>query len=552
MYQKLRRIYVQKISLLYHIIVLTLFTLILQGCATPTTPTGGPPDREGPRVIDTKPETGTVNFDGQNIEFSFSEFVNRGSLNGALTVEPDLGLTYSIDWKRKKAIVSFDDPLPDSTTVIVTIGTDFTDFGGNKLAQPVQVAVSTGDEIDEGRIGGRIVDAQTGRGTEGERILLYRSPFDLQQKATYVAETDTGGHFQFNYLSEGAYKILYADDRNRNKIWDRGNERAQPFYREIIELDKGGSDSLQTIYTVRQDTIQPELLGVGLFSSKRMRLRFSEEIVITDSSSIQVQDTLGNHFSDAMFLYQPVDEPFIAFALSEKELNEENNYTLKFSGITDLSGNQLLEGSPVFEGSSQQDTTLQRIIRYEGANGLFQDESVKAVYAKEITQAPIRDSLSVVEAEIPVDQWPALQIQQNKLVVSPREEEWKSGVNYQFLFWNPVTQRRVLIEPDIWYKTNLGEIEITVADTSTVKEFYFDIESKTGNITRTGSFNGSTIISALPPLRYRLVVFEDQNGNNKWDAGSADPYRRPEPYFVRENIPVRSGFTAQSKINFKN
>lgn len=542
----------QKTTLLYHIIVLTLSTLLLKGCATPTTPTGGPPDREGPRVIETKPETGTVNFDGQKIEFLFSEFVNRGSLNQALTVEPDLGLTYSVGWKRKKAVLSFDDPLPDSTTVIVTIGTDFTDFGGNNLSQPVQVAVSTGDEIDKGQIGGRIVDAQTGKGTEGERILLYRSPFDLQQKATYVAETDTGGHFQFNYLSEGSYKILYADDRNRNKIWDRGNEKAQPFYREIIELEKKGSDSLQTIYTVRQDTIPPEVLGVGLFSSKRMRLRFSEEVVITDSSTIQVQDTVGNLFSDAIFLYQPVDEPFIVFASSEKDLREESSYSLKFSGITDLDGNNLLAGSPVFEGSSQEDTTLQRIIRYEGANGIFQDESVKAVYAKEITQAPIRDSLSVVEAEIPVDQWPALQIQHNKLVVSPREEVWKNGVNYQFLFWNPVTQQRVLIEPDIWYDTTLGEIEISVADTSTVKEFYFDIESNTGNITQEGVFNGSTIISNLPPLRYRLILFEDQNGNREWDAGSADPYSKPEPYFIRENIPVRSGFTAQSRINFKN
>ena len=57
------------------LLVVTLFF----SCATPIAPTGGPADKTGPKIEETSPETGTVNFEGRKISFEFSEFVNRSS-----------------------------------------------------------------------------------------------------------------------------------------------------------------------------------------------------------------------------------------------------------------------------------------------------------------------------------------------------------------------------------------------------------------------------------------------------------------------------------------
>src|SRR5699024_3003300 len=131
----------------------------------------------------------------------------------------------------------------------------------------------------------------TGEGSEGNRVLLYRKPIDLTATAAYSAETDTGGTFQFSYLSAGDYKAIWVDDLNRNRTWDRERERAQPFQREFVSLEEEGNDTLATLYIAQSDTTKPVFQGVGLFSSRRLRMRFSENIELTDSTRIVINDS---------------------------------------------------------------------------------------------------------------------------------------------------------------------------------------------------------------------------------------------------------------------
>src|SRR5699024_10759642 len=70
----------------------SLILLLAAACATPTSPTGGPPDEEGPQIVFTEPQAGTTNFEGRSITFHFSEFINRGSITSAIVVEPDVGI----------------------------------------------------------------------------------------------------------------------------------------------------------------------------------------------------------------------------------------------------------------------------------------------------------------------------------------------------------------------------------------------------------------------------------------------------------------------------
>ncbi|HAW80858.1 MAG TPA: hypothetical protein DCX27_14775, partial [Balneola sp.] len=107
--------------LIHHINVLLVITLFIS-CATPVAPTGGPADKTGPKIENTTPETGAVNFEGRKFSFEFSEFVNRSSFQTELNIEPDLGIEYEVNWRRKTAAVEFKNELPDSTTIIITVG----------------------------------------------------------------------------------------------------------------------------------------------------------------------------------------------------------------------------------------------------------------------------------------------------------------------------------------------------------------------------------------------------------------------------------------------
>jgi hypothetical protein len=286
-----------------HFILVALMVAGVISCATPQAPSGGPSDNAGPQVEFTIPETGTTNFAGCTFVFQFDEFVRRSSMADAVTVEPDLGIDYELDWRRKELKIVFAENFPDSTTVIVTLGTEVSDTRGNKLGSPITLAISTGDEIDEGKISGRIRLAGNGKSAPNQKVLLYRQPFDYSERASYEAQTDTGGVFQFSYLAAGRYKALFVDDRNRNKIWDQGAESAYPFFKEFITLEKEEQDTLDVIYTTQVDSITPNLQGVGLFSTNRMRLRFSENVRITPNAELTISDSSGTSYTTAYPLY---------------------------------------------------------------------------------------------------------------------------------------------------------------------------------------------------------------------------------------------------------
>jgi len=545
--------------------VVGFFLLLGGGCATPSSPTGGPPDKQGPKIVETDPQTGTTNFSGRSITLHFSEFVNRSSLRPAIVVEPNIGINYKLDWGRKSVKIVFQRDIPDLTTLIITVGTDFKDTNGNGMDKPYKVAVSTGPDIDKGKLYGKAINAKTGKGEKGQQILLYRVPVDLSKKANYIASTDTSGTFQFSYLRQGKYKAFWVEDRNRNKIWDQKQERAQPFNQEFVQLSKVGgdsmgmdstgvdsvaTDSLGIVYYTTVDTTRPKLDGVGLFSSQRLRMRFSENIQLSDSIKMTITDTTGSIVGTAYPLYIEPDQPFVLFAHSEKALSSSSTYSIDLQGITDESGNKVKKFSQTFTGSSQKDTTQQRIIKRNNLSGYYPDDPIEITYAKPIENSVIKDSLKIVEGKKLIEKWPDIKIQHNIFRIFPGNK-WKDGIQYEVRVWDPVISGYRKFDPKIWSDSQMGVLHAILQD-STAKNVRLHIENEESEIIRDTVFTGEVEISKLPPLQYKVVAYQDQNSNGSWDFGQISPFKKPEPYFIQNKVPVKSGMTGDLTIIFHN
>jgi len=69
-------------------IVLVISTLLLQQCANPVMPSGGPKDTEPPQVLLAVPENFSVNFDAKRIEITFDEFVKVADMQKNLLISP--------------------------------------------------------------------------------------------------------------------------------------------------------------------------------------------------------------------------------------------------------------------------------------------------------------------------------------------------------------------------------------------------------------------------------------------------------------------------------
>lgn len=515
-------------------------------------PSGGEPDQQGPRIVETKPENGTTNFDGNEVSFTFDQFIERNSFRQNVTVEPDLGIEFEIDFSRKTATVEFLSPLPENTTIIVKVGTDVTDTDRNEMDSPYDLALSTGDVLDDATVTARLLNSQTGRAENGNRVFLYPEPFDLTQRSRYVAETDTSGRIRFGYLSEGTYKAFWVNDVNRNRIWEEARESAQPFQTETFQLSYGDSIDIGTLYINSPDTIPPRVEGVGLLSQERLRLRVSEEVIWEDEGELIVTDTLDNEYTRAIPLYKSAQDPTVFFAQPFRALVDSMQYLLRANGITDNADNPLRVDVDPFMGSAQEDTTALQTISHNSGSGLFPDEALEVRYSKFIDDDSVVDSLIVVEGDTENKSWESLEVDNHILRLSPPNGSWEPGIRYQFRVWNPWNVEREQINPEIWQRNQLGGIELTLENGDSTITSHLTLTDTEASIRVDTTFTSTVFLDNLPPLEYKAIVYEDVNGDGEWNQGIVVPFAAPEPYAVRTGIPVREGFTAEASISFPN
>lgn len=531
--------------------LLILMILVYQ-CATPTQPTGGPADRTPPEIEETEPAARTTMFDGDRIRFHFSKYINRNSFRTAFRMEPDLNIPYEISWRRRTATVRFQEPLPDTTTIIFTLGTDLADTRNNRIPSPFQLAVSTGPDIDDGKISARIRDAATGKGREGERIVLYRHPVDLSEGANYVGESDTSGLVQFQYLREGKYMAFWLDDRNRNRRWDREREAAQPFPTDTLVLERDGEADLGKVFIIRADTVAPALQAVGMLSEVRLRLRFSEDVVVGDDARISIFHEDHTRATEAVPLYLDPDNPNILMAQARNPLPDGALYHIELQDITDAAGNAAIFDIEPFPGSDEPDTTYARYIANESRYGVAPDEPLIFRYAKLLDESPIvLDSLELVESELVHRPWPHTGIRDQFLEVYP-DGEWRRGENYEIRVWDENSMEHVSIRPRILFEDELGALSVQVeAPRTDSTRHRARLLDQQGEVIGDRVFYSETEFTRVPAGRYLLKVFELREGSREWDPGRVDPFRPPAHYFIQRNVPVERGLTGQVFVEWE-
>ncbi|MFN3394543.1 MAG: Ig-like domain-containing protein, partial [Candidatus Thermochlorobacter sp.] len=199
-----------------------LFALaLLQACATEVAPQGGPEDRTPPKIVRIYPDSGALHFSGNLIRIEFNKFVNTQSLRSAVFFSPELD-DYEIRGSGTSAEIIIYDTLKPNRTYTYTLTNDLRDTRGNALEKSYTFAFSTGDKIDSGFIAGKVF-GKNNRPVKGALVLAYLLPKGdtlyadtlnpAKLKPDYIAQTDSAGAFQLNYLAEGDYRLIAIEDK---------------------------------------------------------------------------------------------------------------------------------------------------------------------------------------------------------------------------------------------------------------------------------------------------------------------------------------------------
>ena len=196
-----------------------LVVLGAAACARPEAPPGGPEDLFPPYVIETTPDTFAVVEPGvDEVHFRFSERISErpatGNLNDAVVVSPSTGLV-RVRHGRDGITVEMQEGFEAGRLYRVTVLPVINDMFQNRLRDPFDLVVSTGDDFVPNVLAGMVEDRVTGEAVPDVRV---EARFQLDaDTVTHWNLTDRDGVFSLRYVPDGPYEVRAWMDRNRDR-----------------------------------------------------------------------------------------------------------------------------------------------------------------------------------------------------------------------------------------------------------------------------------------------------------------------------------------------
>lgn len=368
-------------------IFLFCLILFLHSCANPVAPTGGEPDKTPPQIIASEPIQRAINVHPTSISLLFNTFIaQRDKLYQSLTLTPPVKTEYT--WFGKQLFINIREPLDSNITVLLTLGTDYTNWDGNKPESAYTLVFATGGKLDSGMIRGSLDRSNNAPGTgQNERISAFLYPLSGIKPDTlnpgktppkYKLPIGSKGTFEFPALARGLYRLFLVNDEFRNDVIDVGTD-AFGTTTQDIDLPEGSAVEVKVRLSPKTDALPPNAFEVRQVSARRLLLRWSEKV---EALSIQASEWI---LEDSANKISPVSIPQIEYLHADANnastailyltnpfdnslFTASTRLRLRLNAVRDSAGNSVPDSlrSTYFSPNltaSQQDTTPPLLLR---------------------------------------------------------------------------------------------------------------------------------------------------------------------------------------------
>ena len=565
------------------IICFTIICAIFQRCAIPRLPDGGPLDKTPPKILNSVPANGTLNFKDKKIQIFFDEYIELNEPNKEILITPPLLKPALYTLKKRSLIIDFgENVLNENTTYSISLGNSIKDLhAGNKLGG-YNFVFSTGSYLDSFSIEGKVIDALTQKEVDGARILLYKKDNDsliYKHKPDYYTIADKAGNFHVEHLKNDTFTMYALMDKNDNLVYDQGEDiaifptRVIPTYTAKPDTSvKSKPDSnvvkretyvLRTFNPVREKSI----LKSYAFSLPRFTLKFGKvptyisivalrpEIAGVKASSIPVMWNAVKA-KDSIQCWIPAygDTP----AVNQGFRKYTENTWLPVRG--DTANIRLI----INIDSTQIDTIL----------------TTKPVQPKDAfkMRPKIENSSAIVNKYntplLLTSTMPIKKVMKEGIKILPGSSVKSSFHNWSYAdsshtlllmdaTLDPDTSTRIRVEPGTFvsiYNTtndtmklavqplqsrNFGHMNTSVVLPANTSSYIFQIVDKDYRVYYEKILSASTVIDLplMDPGTYHMRVIEDANHNGRWDNGSLARKQIPEKvYYYPSELVIKANW----------
>jgi methionine-rich copper-binding protein CopC len=283
------------------------------GCANIVPPSGGPRDSIPPYAVYAKPKDSSTNIAPKEILISFNEFITTNALQEQLIVSPNIKNNPLVDQRLNMVRIRLSDSLNANTTYSLQFGNALRDVNEGNIVQNYTYVFSTGNQIDTGKLFGKVQIAETGLVDSSLIAVLHPIEKDsaiYKDKPTYYSRINGQGIFEFKFLPASDFNI-YIVPNDFSKRYDDSTKLFAFLDRSVAATKT--KDSIQ-LYAFEASPKKEKKLAttIGSKNAKKqspllkyssnlennekdilspLTLNFETPISLNDSFTIQITDT---------------------------------------------------------------------------------------------------------------------------------------------------------------------------------------------------------------------------------------------------------------------
>lgn len=564
--------------------------VVVASCAKPSSPTGGPKDKEAPVIIKSEPANGQTNFRGKKIIITFNEYIQLDKIAEKFMVSPPMKKRPEISIKGKSLVIEYDEVLRDSTTYTFYFQDAIRDLNESNPIDNYQFVFSTGDVVDSLSVTGNVLSAFSLDPPENTLVLLYSNLADSAVSKTlpdYITRVTKTGYFRIDNVREGTYRLYALKDNDNSKNFNLPDE-------DFAYLD--------TLVKVTSDNYikpMPDTSGMKMSLKKeadtivrqgdyRLFLFRHEKTLryLTGSSrpmKYKLQYTLSLPPDSAGFSFSiPEAEPGSYF--TERNISGDTIVVwLTDSSLYSKSQITTIAGYPFTDSTGRNiirnDTIIMRFVTPRPARG-------------KIRPAPLKVSSSLASGALKPRQRiefkspaPFREPDTSRIRLFEVNEKDKTRIPVPYkIKRDSINSCRLFLDSRIVQKKNylfiadsaaFGNIYGEAADSAGIRFIVRNEDTFNKLKLNINNFEGSRIIQLLNSQdkilrevlmdkdgvtefdlldkgRYRLRVIYDLNGDGKWTTGDFMKKRQPEPVsFYPREIDLGENFWADNTWDIK-
>lgn len=531
--------------------------LLILGCAAVAPPPGGPVDDIPPTLTAVEPPSGTVRISqGFTVQLTFSERLNENTDASFIRVLPALPEPPDVKLKKNVLEVTFPNELSENQTYILTLTREIKDEHNVRLDQTYQLAFSTGDEISEGKIAGKVYGGK-GSATvylyslneETNDTLFTKSP-------KYYTETDDSGAYAFSYLEPGDYRLLAFQGGRAPSPLVPSRMPYGTFWNDPVTL-VGSADTVNFADIRIAPEIPPlKLLEARMETGHRGYVRFTNPVDLDEQMtiSLSLKQAVGQELERTLFQSED-DTRRISFYLADAA--EGDSLELSVGGVSDSVGQVLEWTVREFTVPADTESVVQLLIpqaskavKVTVAEPVFLQFSDPVVLEPQDSALVLLDSTGTVEsADVGWDD-PA------RVTILP-QEGWRPDETYEVRLRGKFIcspRGEVLSDSAVTISVQAVEAPGTGAIFGSVSGSYSENSIVTAQSVENVSLSVSTDVNSgsvftlleLPEGHWIMNVFQDKDGNGRYSFGKALPFQTAEPFvFLPDTVEVRTNWDTE-------